>query len=153
MKLNYIIIPLVAFLTAGIGSWITNGGMDWYRTINLPAFTPPGYIIGIAWTIIFILSAISALLVWNRFPRDKRFKWIIELFIINAFLNVSWSCFFFSFHFLGWAVFGAAFLFISVILLIFLIRPLLRLAAILLYPYAIWTAFATYLTCVIFKLN
>ena len=153
MKPNYIIIPLIAFLTAGIGSWVTSGGMDWYKTINLPSFTPPGQIIGIAWTIIFILSAISVLIVWNRFPRDNHSKWIIELFIVNAFLNVSWSCFFFGLHLLGWSIFGAAFLFLSVLLLIFLIRPIFRFAAVLLYPYAIWTAFAAYLTYAVWNLN
>ena len=65
MKLNYIIIPLIAFLTATIGSFFTGTGMDWYETINLPEWTPPGYIIGIVWTIIFVLTAVSALFVWK----------------------------------------------------------------------------------------
>jgi benzodiazapine receptor len=153
MKLNYFIIPLVVFLVAFLGSLITSGGMDWYQTINLPSWTPDGSVIGAVWTTIFILSAISALLVWNRFPRGKRFNWIFFLFGINAFLNVFWSYLFFGKHFLFWAVPEAALLCLSVVLLVILIRPLSRLAASLLYLYLFWTAFATYLTYMVWTLN
>ena len=153
MKLNYFIIPLIVFLVAFTGSLITSGGMDWYKTINLPVWTPPGSVIGIAWTIIFILSAISALIVWNRFPRGRRFSWIFIIFGINALLNIFWSYLFFDKHLLNFALWEAGFLFISVVLLIILIRPVSRLAAILLYPYAIWGAFATYLTYTVWMLN
>jgi len=153
MKLNYIIIPLIVFLAAWIGGLITSAGMDWYKTINLPDFTPPGSVIGTVWTTIFILSAISALLVWNRFPRGKRLIWIFITFGVNALLNVFWSYLFFGQHLLSWAVVEAVLLGFSVILLIILIRPVVRLAAILLYPYLIWVAFATYLTYTVWSLN
>lgn len=153
MKLNYIIIPLIVFLVAFAGSLITSGGMDWYKTINLPAWTPLGSVIGAVWTTIFILSAISALIVWNRFPRGRRFSWVFIIFGINALLNIFWSYLFFGKNLLDFAFWEAGFLFISVVLLIILIRPVSRLAAILLYPYAIWGAFATYLTYTVWMLN
>ena len=153
MKLNYFIIPLIVFLVAFTGSLITSGGMDWYKTINLPVWTPPGSVIGIVWTTIFILSAISSLIVWNRFPRGRRFSWIFIIFGINALLNIFWSYLFFGKNLLDFAFWEAGFLFISVVLLIILIRPVSRLAAILLYPYAIWGAFATYLTYTVWMLN
>jgi len=153
MKLNYIIIPLIVFLVAFAGSLITSGGMDWYKTINLPVWTPQGSVIGAVWTTIFILSAISALIVWNKFPRGRSFSWIFIIFGINALLNIFWSYLFFDKHLLDFAFWEAGFLFISVVLLIILIRPVSRLAAILLYPYAIWGAFATYLTYTVWMLN
>lgn len=153
MKLNYIIIPLIVFLVAFAGSLITSGGMDWYKTINLPAWTPPGSVIGAVWTTIFILSAISALIVWNGFSRGRRFSWIFIIFIINALLNIFWSYLFFGKNLFYFAFWEAGFLFISVILLVILIRPVSRLAAILLYPYAIWVAFAAYLTYTVWMLN
>jgi len=153
MKLNYIIIPLITLLVASVGSWLTSGGMGWYQTINLPAWTPAGSVIGAIWTIIFILATISALLVWNRFSHGKRFNWIFITFAVNAFLNVLWSFLFFGQHLLSLAIIDAALLGISVIALIVLIRHASRLAALLLYPYAIWAAFATYLTYTVWLLN
>jgi tryptophan-rich sensory protein len=153
MKLNYIVIPLIVFLVALAGSLITSGGMDWYKTIRLPDWTPSGAVIGAAWTIIFILAAISVLVFWNKFPRGKKFNWIFLIFFINALLNILWSYLFFGQHLIGWAVWGAGLLGLSVILLIALIRPVSHLASVLLFPYAIWVIFATYLTYTVWNLN
>ena len=153
IKLNYIIIPLITIAVSVLGSWITKKGMQWYDTIKLPSFTPPGYIIGIVWTIIFILATTSLLIVWNKMPQEGNFWWIIALFLINAGLNVFWSYLFFGKHMLNAAFIEAGLLDLSVIGLVILIWPVSRLAAGLLIPYAAWVAFATYLSCIIWSLN
>lgn len=152
MKLNYIVIPLIVFLVALAGSLLTSKGMDWYKTLTLPVWTPSGFVIGLIWTIIFILSAISAILVWNGFSRGVRFNLIIVMFLVNAALNVLWSYLFFGKHLFCKAVVDAGFLSLSVFILIILINPV-RKAAILLYPYFFWTVFATYLAFKILILN
>lgn len=153
MRLNYIIIPLVTILTSGVGSWITNNGMKWYKSINLPTWTPPGSVIGTVWTVLFILATISALIVWNTAKHNNYFWWIIGLFLVNAVLNVGWSFLFFGQHLIGPAIFEAGLLGLSVVGLVILIWPLSRLAASLLIPYAAWVSFATYLTYSIWSLN
>jgi tryptophan-rich sensory protein len=152
-KMNYIVIPLITILTAAVGSWLTSKGMGWYQTIKLPPWTPPGSAIGSVWTTIFILSAVSALIVWNKAPRDARFCWIIAIFIANAILNVFWSFLFFNQHLFGQAVIEAAVLGISVAALVVLIWPVSRLASLLLAPYFAWVTFATYLAYVIWTIN
>jgi benzodiazapine receptor len=155
MKLNYIIIPLITILVSVSGSSFTSSGIGsgWYASIAKPSWTPPGSVIGAVWTTIFILSTVSAILVWNYAKRDQRFWWIIGIFIANAFLNVFWSFLFFGQKMLGAAVIEAAVLDLSVIALIILIWPLSRVASVLLIPYAGWVAFATYLTYSVWRLN
>jgi tryptophan-rich sensory protein len=154
MKVNYVTIPAVTLLVALTGSYFTNNGLnDWYQSLALPTWTPAGNIIGLVWTTIFILSTISALLVWNRLAHKGNFNWIIGLFIVNAILNVGWSYLFFSQHLIGAAIIEAALLGLSVVGLIFFIWPLVRSAAILLVPYALWVFFATYLTYCVWILN
>lgn len=153
MKPNYFIIPLIVLITAILGNWLTGGGMDWYKTIRLPSWTPPGSMIGIVWTIIFILSTASALIFYNLAERGNRFIWIIFICLLNAILNISWSYLFFRQHLIGPAVIEAALLDLSVIALIILIWPISRLASLLLLPYAGWAAFATYLTYIVWSLN
>jgi len=153
MKLNYLIIPLIVLAVAWLGGQLTGSGMDWYRTIKLPSFTPPGSIIGLVWTIIFILSAISAIIFWNKTTTDNRFYWIIAIFIANAILNIAWSYLFFNQHLLGLATIEAAILDLSVIALILLLWPISKISAGLLVPYAGWAAFATYLTYLVWSLN
>jgi tryptophan-rich sensory protein len=153
MKWNYIIIPIFVFLTAFIGSTLTDPNSTWYKTLKLPNFAPPGYVIGIVWTIIFILCAISALIIWNKLPHDNLFGWIIGIFVINALLNIGWSLLFFNQHQILASLVEMIFLEISVILLIVLSWKGVQLAAYLLLPYAAWVLFATYLTVNIYQLN
>lgn len=152
-KLSYIAIPIIVFLTATIGSYFTGKGMDWYKTINLPGFTPPGWFIGLVWTIIFILFAFSALLFYKKGRERKNFWVIVLLFLINVSLNIFWSYLFFANQLIGAAAFEAFLLGISVIGLIILIWPISKLASALLFPYAGWVAFATFLNLYIWYLN
>ena len=153
MKLNYILIPVAALAVALLGGWLTSGGMEWYKTIKLPGFTPAGGIIGTVWTVIFILAAISALIFWNHKPGPENFNLIAALLILNGILNIAWSLIFFRLHLLGPAIFEAGILGLSVFILIILIWPVSRLAAGLLIPYAGWASFATYLTYAVWALN
>lgn len=153
MRAAYIVIPLITLLVSSIGSYITSNGMGWYRTIRLPDWTPPGSVIGGVWTTIFILTTISVLLVWTKFPRTSRFQWIIGLFILNAILNVGWSALFFGLHMMTAAAWEAGILAANVLVLIFLIWAGSRLAAGLLIPYFLWVCFATFLTATIAGMN
>lgn len=153
MKLNYFIIPLIIFLVAFIGGQITGSGMEWYKNIKLPSWTPPGSVIGIVWTCIFILSAISVIIFWNLEPKPAYFKWILTLFVLNAVLNVFWSYLFFGQHLIGLAAIEAFLLGLSVLALVLLIWPLNMFSAVLLIPYGAWVFFATYLTYSVWALN
>jgi translocator protein len=153
MKVNYFIIPGITFLTAFIGSRVTASGMLWYRTIKLPPWTPPGYVISIAWTVIFVLATISALMWWNSSSRGPGFKWAIAAFILNAILNVTWSYLFFGRHEIGYSIIEMIFLLLSVLALMVLLYRDLPVASLLLLPYVLWVSFATYLTVIIYGLN
>jgi len=153
MKLNFILIPLITLVVAVIGSMITSRNMDWYRHLQLPDFTPPGWIIGIVWTVLFILATISALIVWNGTTHQGIFTIIISIFIINAILNVGWTYIFFGQHILYLAIWEAITLCLSTIALAVLIWPYSSTASYLLWPYALWTGFASVLTISIWQLN
>lgn len=153
MKINYLIIPLITVITAIAGSSYTGSGMAWYNTIKLPSWTPPGAIIGIVWTVIFILATIAALMVYNLAPRPQNFRLILEIFVANIILNFTWSWLFFGQHQLAAAVWEAGALGLSVVILMILIWPISRIASLILAPYAGWVFFATYLTYNVWILN
>ncbi len=155
MKANYIIIPLITILVALTGSLLTGWGMTWYNSLNLMSWTPSGSLIGMVWTIIFILSTVCALIIYNQkdCDRESMFWLTMTLFAINAALNMMWSFLFFTLHFLSLAIIEAFILGLSVVALIVLIWPRAKLAAILLIPYAGWVFFATYLSYNIWLLN
>jgi len=154
MKLNFIIIPLITLIVLLAGSYLSASGMVWYQTLKLPQLAPPGYIIGLVWTLIFILSTISALTIWNLEPKDRRLLFmVVSLFLINALLNVGWSYLFFQLHLIAASIVEMIILNLTVIALIVKLGPISKSAAWLLSPYVIWVTFATYLAYQILLLN
>ena len=73
-KPNYIIIPLITIATALVGSSFTQSGMVWYdERLIRPDWNPADWVFAPVWTIIFVLTTIAALLVWNS-AADKSKK-------------------------------------------------------------------------------
>jgi len=155
LKPNYFIIPLITITVAVFGSLFTGAGMYWYDSqVIKPDITPFSWVFPVAWNTIFILTTISVFIVWNRGNRKIReFGTIIFLFSLNAFLNVFWSFLFFYLQQIGLALMEMLFLLLTLVWLVMLVRRSSIFASILLWPYLLWVAFATYLMLLIFKLN
>ena len=150
---NYFFIPLFVIITASAASYFAETGRVWYKTINLPDWTPSGSIMVLAWSIIFVLSSISLLIIWNKHSSEKKFGVIIALFVLNAILIVGWNILFFSHQQLSSAFFLAVLLIANLILLIFFIWRLSPLAAYLLVPYSLYLLFSTVLTFNVWMMN
>ncbi len=153
IKPNYIIIPAIALVTLLVGNYFTWTGIQWYKNLKLPFFTPPNWVFPYVWRLIFFCTTISALSVWNRFERGIMFWATVGLFVCNAFLNGYWSYLFFNQHLIGFAVLDVIILFATVIGLIYLISPQSRVTALLLFPYAVWTFFTIVLNIAMWSLN
>lgn len=153
LKPNFFFIPLFVIITASAASYFADTGRSWYKTIILPDWTPSNSLMVIAWTLIFILTSISILIIWNKYSSEKKFSVVIGLFIINALLIVGWNILFFSHQMMGFAFFQAIVLIMNLILLIILIWRFSPLAAYLLFPYSAWVIFSTVLTFNVWMLN
>lgn len=153
VKPNYFFIPLFVIITASAASYFAETGRSWYKTINLPDWTPSGSVMVLAWTIIFVLSSLSLLILWNKHSSEKNFGVIISLFVLNAVLIVGWNVLFFSHQLMGLAFLQAVLLIANVFLLIILIWRFSPLAAYLLLPYSGWVLFSTVLTLNVWMMN
>jgi len=153
LKLNYLLIPLFVVITASAASYFEDVGMAWYKTINLPEWTPSNSLTVLVWTIIFVLTSLSVLIIWNKYSTEKNFGLIILLFSFNAILIVGWNILFFTQKQIGLALFQAMLLVVDLGLLIVLIWRFCPLAACLLFPYFLWVGFTTALTYSVWIIN
>ena len=153
IRLNYIVFSLITLIVSIVGRFYTSSGMQWYYTLNLPSYTPPSWFIGSVWTVIFVLTTIAVILVWNNFERDAQFWAIMGLFSLNSFLNVLWTYLFFYKHAKGLAFLDALGLFFTLILLVVMIGQRSLFVASLLVPYLGWIAFATWLNLTVWFMN
>jgi len=153
LKPNFFFIPLFVIITASAASYFADTGRSWYKTINLPDWTPSNSIMVIAWTVIFILTSLSILIIWNKHSTEKKFGLVIGLFILNAVLIVGWNILFFSHQMMALAFFQAMLLIMNLILLVLFVWRLSPFAAYLLFPYSVWVIFSTVLTFNVWMLN
>ncbi len=138
---SFAIVILVAFL----GGLFTSSGTtsSWYHEIK-PSITPPNFVFPIAWTILFVLIAISLYLAWTSAEKEQKKK--IALFYgINLFLNVLWSFIFFGMRNPTLAFAEVILLWGSIFLMISAARRVNKTSAWLLVPYLLWVAFASLL--------
>lgn len=143
-----LIISLGLCLGAGIlGSVFTVSAIpEWYSTLNKPSFSPPNWIFGPVWTILYILMGYSLYLVWTK-------RKIPTVFWIQLILNAAWSIIFFGLKNPILALVDIAVLWIVIVLTIKAFYKINKLAGQLLFPYLAWVSFATILNLSIIFLN
>ncbi len=143
---------LLACLAAGyVGSLANSVGMDWYDTLIKPPGTPPGWLFGVAWTILYFLMAFSAWLV-SRSLHDKR-SLLLTIFSLQLIANLTFSFFFFALRSPLAGFVNIVVLTLLVALYLVLSRPVSKLASYLFLPYLLWLFYAAYLNLGVIWLN
>ena len=139
-------------ISSGIGDLTQSNMEPWYSSLNKSPLTPPGYVFGIAWTILYTLIAISGWALWRQdaLPNQRSLK---TTYIIQLALNWAWTPLFFYWHLTGPALLCLIALLFVVTLLVFQSSRRLRTVSYLLAPYLLWLAFAFYLNLYIFLFN
>ncbi len=154
-ELAKLILCIIICQAAGVvGSIFTSSSVSsWYPTLIKPSFTPPGWVIGLVWTILFTLMGISLFLVWREGLDRPDVKTAIYVFAAQLVVNVMWSGAFFGLQspLAGLAV--IAVLWVLILLTIIKFWPISRASALLLVPYILWVSFAAFLNFTIWKLN
>jgi tryptophan-rich sensory protein len=146
---------LVASLGAGlVGSLFTfNAIPTWYATLERTVLTPPNWVFGPVWTILYILMAVAAFLVWREGAKKEKVKEALQLFGLQLALNALWSILFFGAHLILSAYVEILFLLTSIILTTIWFYRVNKTAAYLMIPYIIWVSFASILNLLTFLAN
>jgi translocator protein len=139
-------------LAGVIGSVFTASTVStWYSTLIKPSFTPPSWLFGPIWILLYFLMGTSLYLLWQNKAKDKKKSLII--FGIQLILNVCWSFLFFGLKSPLYGLIGILFLLAAIILTIAFSYRVSLYAVIALIPYLVWVSFATILNYVILSLN
>jgi tryptophan-rich sensory protein len=126
----------------------------WYAGLDKPGFTPPNWVFGPVWSLLYAMMTLAFWRVLLRRARWTTAGWrVTGLFITQMALNAFWSVAFFGMHnpLLGLIVVIALELMIVATIITF--RPIDRISAWLLAPYAVWVGYATALNAAIVGLN
>ena len=127
--------------------------LSWYNPLNKPFFTPPSWLFGPAWTVLYILMGVSAYLVWKKGFKKKQIKEALKIFAIQFVLNLSWSPIFFGAKQIFLALIVIIIMWIIIFKTIKVFAKIDKTASYLLYPYILWVSFATILNFSVWLLN
>jgi len=155
-KITKIVVALIICLMVGYSaSIVTRPSVEtWYPTIIKPSFNPPNWIFMPVWTLLYILMAVAAGLVWDKIKeQNQEVKVALGFFLIQLTLNAIWSYVFFGLKNPMLALIEIALLWLMIYETYLKFTKINKTAGYLLIPYMAWVAFAGILNASIWWLN
>ncbi len=142
-----------SFLVAFVGGLSSTAGVDgWYAAADKPPWTPPNWLFGPVWTVLYTAMAVAAWLVWRRWGwRDARPA--LLLYSGQLVLNAIWTPLFFGAEQLWLALAVIVALDVVLVLTVIAFFRRHRLAGALMVPYLAWAVYATTLNGGVAVLN
>jgi tryptophan-rich sensory protein len=141
-------------LASAVGSLATVRAIPtWYKGLAKPSFNPPEWLFGPAWTLLYLLMAVAAFLVWRRGFGAPGVKLALAVFLVQLVLNALWSVFFFGLRSPLAGLVDIIGLWLSIVATIILFFRVSVPAGVMLLPYIAWVSFAALLNAAILRLN
>lgn len=147
MRSVLIHLAFVVAITA-IGAFIGTSTIpgDWYSGLQKPWFSPPNWVFGPAWTVLYVLIGVVG-------ARKFLYGGPLALWIAQMALNFSWSPLFFGLQMPAAALGVISMMWILIAVFIQKEWSRDRLSALMFIPYLAWVTFAFALNAAIVALN
>ena len=139
----------IGFLSAAF----TLGTMSLYNQLVQPSFSPPGWIFGPVWTILYFLMGFASYRIWMTGISNRESRKALFYYGIQLGLNFFWSILFFKFQLRGIAFIEIVTLLLFIIITSLKFNKIDKIATYLMLPYIVWVTFASVLNFSIWSLN
>lgn len=143
---------VLVFAFAALGAVGSSEAPTFYAQLSKPSWAPPASVFGPVWSVLYLLMAVAAWLVWRE-PAGPARSQALGLFFVQLAANALWSWLFFAWR-------NGAGAFVDVLAMLALIIAtmvafwrLRHAAALLMLPYLAWVSFASVLTWTVWQAN
>ncbi|MFD0885879.1 TspO/MBR family protein [Streptosporangium algeriense] len=147
LGLPVFVLALALVATIGALAAVDAGGE--YLMLERPAWAPPRWLFGPAWTVLYVMIALSGWLAWSA----RGLTPALGVYAVQLVLNAAWTPLFFGAHLYGAAFAEIVVLWGTIVATVVLFRPISRPAAWLLVPYALWVTYAGALNLAVWLMN
>jgi translocator protein len=141
---------LLCFAAAGSAYFVAVDG--WYASLVKPSWNPPAWVFGPVWSVLYMLMATAAWLVWRE-GGWKSQRGPLTLFLVQWLLNAAWTPLFFGLHRPDLAMMEIAVFWCVLAITVTMFWRVRRLAGALMLPYLIWVSVAATLNFCIWRMN
>lgn len=146
-SLAFFLLAVVA--ASAFGAQFETGA--WYQALSKPAWTPPDWMFGPAWAVVYVLMALAAWKVWisGKSIRVAALAWWALILV----LHVAWSWMMFGLNRTGWAL-GVSIILLGLTLMCSrAFFSVSRSAGAMMLPLAGWMVFVVALNYTIWAMN
>ncbi len=147
MALGATVFLGLTLAAAFMGSMFMPG--EWYESLVKPSWTPPNWVFGPVWGLLYIMIAVAGFIAW----RQRAGGWALLLWGIALVLNGIWSPVFFGAEQPMGALIIISLLWIAILLFIIAARRRAWVASLLFLPYLLWVSYALSLNAGIVTMN
>ncbi|CAI3793058.1 TspO/MBR family protein [Pseudarthrobacter sp. MM222] len=146
--LGLLVFLAASAVVAGLGGLATGSNVNgWYATADKAPWSPPNWVFGPVWAVLYTAMAVAAWLVWRRRAEGSRAA--LTAYGVQLVLNLLWTPVFFGLYpamgtpalWIGFLVIVALAVAVAVTVLRF--GPISRTAGLLMLPYLSWIVFAS----------
>lgn len=141
---SFVVLVLATELIGVLVSLLSGNTGQIYTTLALPPLSPPPFLFGVVWPILYLLMAAAAFLIYRAPPSPQRTT-AIRLYWLQLLLNFLWPIVFFRFEAYWLAAVLIAVLILLVAVTCIRFYRINQVAGLLLVPYLLWLLFAAYL--------
>jgi tryptophan-rich sensory protein len=145
--LGLLVLLGASAVVAALGGLASASNVDgWYAAADKAPWSPPNWLFGPVWTLLYTAMAVAAWLVWRSRAAGSRAA--LTAYAIQLVLNLLWTPVFFGLYpvlgsaalWIGFAIIAALAVAVAVTVLRF--GPISRPAGLLMLPYLSWVVFA-----------
>ena len=150
----YAVSILFTLAVGAVSAFLTRNNMDVYSNIQKPGAAPPGIVLPIVWTVLYILMGTGLANVIIK-GREKGIYTMpaVYLYLLQLAVNFLWSLIFFNLQAFLFAFVWLLILWVLVGAMILKFHEISPFAAYINIPYFAWVTFAGYLNYMVYSLN
>ena len=142
----------LALLVGGLSSAITQAEMEAFSALRQPPLSPPGWVLPVVWTILYLLMGIGMAIVWRGSDGERR-RGAVTIWGIQLAANFLWPLLFFLWQLRLLSLCWLVVLLILVAKMASEFEKTNVTAARMQIPYLLWLLFAAYLNLGVWILN
>jgi len=150
--IGLIVWIILTAIAATIGAMASIDAASFYAGLTRPTWAPPAAVFGPVWSVLYLMMAVAAWLVWRNGGFALR-RGALTLYLVQLALNALWSVLFFREHLGGIAFADIVVLWLLIVATLVAFWRVRALAGALLLPYLLWVSFASALNLAVWRLN
>lgn len=134
-------------------SYMTPAIPAWYDHLQKPDFSPPSWIFGPVWTVLYVIMGLSLYMILQAGTRKKEAFLGLVFFVAQLAFSIAWAYLFYGLHSTFFGLMTLIALWFLILCTVIQVMRFSVPAAAILIPYFLWVTFLVILSYFVLSMN